>query len=72
VYGNYAACRTARASDLDLPELLQTKRIILHITGGEKRAIYEKAPTAGPIGEMPIRSILNQKDVPLTVFWSPV
>lgn len=56
---------------LTLPALLQSRRIILHLVGQEKRKVYEKALAEGPVPEMPIRSVLGQSIVPVTVFWSP-
>lgn len=56
---------------LTLPTLLQSRQIILHLVGSEKRAVYEKALTEGPVGEMPIRAVLNQTISPVTVFWCP-
>ena len=56
---------------LTLPALLQSRRIILHLVGPDKRAVYEKALTEGPVGEMPIRAVLRQTISPVTVFWGP-
>ncbi|MDG4475144.1 6-phosphogluconolactonase [Thiovibrio frasassiensis] len=56
---------------LTLPTLLQSREIILHIVGSDKRIVYEKALAEGPVGEMPIRAILRQTFSPVTVFWSP-
>jgi 6-phosphogluconolactonase len=56
---------------LTLPAILSTLQIFLHITGENKRKVYEKAVAGGPVQEMPIRSILRQKKIPVTVFWAP-
>ena len=56
---------------LTLPALLQSRRIILHLAGPGKRAVYEKALADGPVAEMPIRAVLRQTAVPVTVFWAP-
>ena len=56
---------------LTLPTLLQSRQIILHLVGSEKRAVYEKALTEGPVAQMPIRAVLNQTISPVTVFWCP-
>jgi len=56
---------------LTLPALLQSRRIILHLAGPDKRAVYEQALTKGPVAQMPIRAVLGQTTVPVTVFWAP-
>ena len=56
---------------LTLPGLLQSRRIILHLVGPGKRAVYEKALVKGPVTEMPIRAVLGQATSPVTVFWAP-
>jgi 6-phosphogluconolactonase len=56
---------------LTLPVLLQSRRIILHIVGADKRAVYERALAHGPVAEMPIRAVLGQTIAPVTVFWAP-
>jgi 6-phosphogluconolactonase len=55
---------------LTLPALLDTREIILHITGPEKKAVLERALAAGPPEEMPIRFILRQQTAPLAVYWA--
>lgn len=56
---------------LALPMILNTRRIIIHIEGEDKRQTYEKAAAGGSCPVMPIRYILGQKEVPVTVFWAP-
>ncbi|MFA7316563.1 MAG: 6-phosphogluconolactonase [Sulfuricella sp.] len=56
---------------LTLPALLHSRRIILHLVGAEKRAVYERALANGPVAEMPIRAVLGQTTAPVTVFWAP-
>ena len=56
---------------LTLPALLQSRRIILHLAGPGKRTVYERALADGPVVEMPIRAVLGQATVPVTVFWAP-
>jgi len=56
---------------LTLPALLQSRQIILHLAGPDKRAVYERALAEGPIVEMPIRAVLRQATSPVTVFWAP-
>lgn len=55
---------------LTLPALLNTKRIILHITGQKKQEVYAKACEPGAIEEMPIRAILRQNNIPVDVYWA--
>jgi 6-phosphogluconolactonase len=55
---------------LTLPTLLQSKQIILLLTGDEKRQIYNCALEKGPVSELPIRSILHQSKTPVAVYWS--
>ena len=56
---------------LNLPALLDTRRVMLLITGHAKWQVYERARTAGSSSELPIRALLQQKQVPVDVYWSP-
>lgn len=56
---------------LNLPALLDARRIVLHIEGEPKWQVYQRARSGGPTAELPIRAILVQKEVPVDVFWSP-
>jgi len=56
---------------LTLPAILSSSRIFIHIRGEEKRSAYEKAVSNGPPDEMPIRFILGQVGVPVSVYWAP-
>ena len=56
---------------LTLPALLQSRQIILHIVGVDKRAVYERAMADGPVAQMPIRAVLGQTASPVMVFWCP-
>jgi 6-phosphogluconolactonase len=60
----------ARVS-LNLAALLDSRRIVLHIEGDAKWAVYQRARTPGAPAELPIRAILQQKEVPVDVYWSP-
>jgi 6-phosphogluconolactonase len=51
--------------------LLAADEIIIHITGDEKRKVLDKALAGTDPAEIPVRIILNQTKVPVTVFWSP-
>jgi 6-phosphogluconolactonase len=56
---------------LTLPVLLDTDRIILHITGRKKHFVLEKALADGPVEEMPIRCFLRQSRTPVHIYWAP-
>jgi 6-phosphogluconolactonase len=56
---------------LTLPTILNTREIIVHISGADKRKVYEKAISGGPPEEMPVRYVLRQEKVPVTIFWAP-
>ncbi|HHY48830.1 MAG TPA: 6-phosphogluconolactonase [Alphaproteobacteria bacterium] len=56
---------------LTLPRLLRTAGLYLHIEGDEKAAVLDRALGEGPVDEMPVRAVLRQDSVPVTVFWSP-
>jgi 6-phosphogluconolactonase len=59
----------ARVS-LNLSALLDSRRIALLITGSGKWATYERAAQSGPVADMPVRALLRQHQVPLSVYWS--
>lgn len=56
---------------LTLPAILNSREIILLISGKEKHDTYIKACRQEPAEEMPIRYILNQAQAPVTVYWAP-
>jgi len=56
---------------LNMSALLQSRRIGLLIMGAGKWSTLERADGTGPIAEMPVRALLRQQQVPLTVHWSP-
>jgi 6-phosphogluconolactonase len=56
---------------LNLRALLDSRRIAVVITGKEKWATYERARVHGPASEMPVRALLQQQNVPVSVYWSP-
>lgn len=56
---------------LNLNALLDTRRIVLHIEGEAKWAVYQSAKAHGPVTQLPIRAVLHQQDVPVDVFWCP-
>ncbi len=54
---------------LTLPALLDSRRLILHITGEGKQAVYRRALEPGPPEELPIRAVLASGRV--EVWWAP-
>ena len=60
----------ARVS-LNLASLLDSRRIVLHIEGDAKWAVYQRARAPGTPAELPVRAILQQKEVPVDVYWAP-
>jgi 6-phosphogluconolactonase len=56
---------------LNLTALLDSRRIVLLMTGEAKRKTYAAACAAGPIEDMPVRAVLRQSRIPVDVMWSP-
>jgi len=53
---------------LSLRGLLDSRRIVLQISGAAKEAVYRLALGAGAVADMPIRAILRQSQVPVEVW----
>ncbi len=64
------AAPQARLS-LNLRALIDARAIAVLIVGGAKWATYERARVRGPVLDMPVRGLLLQQNVPVTVYWSP-
>jgi len=56
---------------LSLAGILKAERIVLIISGDEKRRVYEAALAGDDIFEMPVRAVLKQQQVPVDVYWAP-
>jgi 6-phosphogluconolactonase len=56
---------------LNLSALLDTRNLGVLIVGAGKRAVLERARGDGPATELPLRALLRQQRVPVTVYWSP-
>ncbi|MDP3695184.1 MAG: 6-phosphogluconolactonase, partial [Desulfocapsaceae bacterium] len=56
---------------LTLPAILNSRQLVLHLQGEEKKRVLARALGPGDADEMPIRFILRQKTTPLAVYWSP-
>jgi 6-phosphogluconolactonase len=57
---------------LTLRALLDSRRIVLHLTGEDKLDVYRRALADGPVEEMPVRAVLRAT-LPLRVemYWAP-
>lgn len=51
--------------------LLDASEIVLLFFGYHKRSVYERACHGRAIEEFPVRFVLNQHRVPVTVYWAP-
>jgi len=56
---------------LSLHALLQSRELVLMISGETKRRLLERALAEGPVEDLPARAILRQAVVPVSVFWAP-
>jgi 6-phosphogluconolactonase len=56
---------------LNLSALLDSRRIVLLLTGAQKWKTYCAASADGPAEEMPIRCVLRQRRTPVEVMWAP-
>lgn len=53
-----------------LSSIINSKNLILHIIGDEKKAIYEKASESLNPSTYPVSALLHQDFAPITVYWS--
>jgi 6-phosphogluconolactonase len=56
---------------LNLSALLDSRRIVLFLVGGEKWSTYLRASEPGPVDDMPVRAVLRQQRTPVEVVWAP-
>jgi 6-phosphogluconolactonase len=56
---------------LNLSALLDSRRIVLLITGAQKWNTFSAANAEGPVQDMPIRAVLRQHRTPVEVMWAP-
>lgn len=56
---------------LNFAAILDVRRVVLHIEGEEKWSVWQRARAGGSSSEMPIRALLQQKTVPVDVYWAP-
>lgn len=55
---------------LTLPRLLNSQQIVIHISGPSKQEVLQKAQAGDDVMELPIRSILQQQQAPLSIYWA--
>jgi len=55
----------------NLSALLDARRIVLHIVGETKWAVYQRAKQSGSLTDLPVRALLQQQQTPIDIFWSP-
>ena len=56
---------------LNLTALLDSRRVVVLITGESKWRAYAAACAPGPVEDMPVRAVLRQSRTPVDVMWSP-
>ncbi|MGN6148304.1 MAG: 6-phosphogluconolactonase [Rhizomicrobium sp.] len=56
---------------LTLRAILDARWIVILLRGGEKREAYRWALKGTDLREAPVRALLHQSDVPVSVFWCP-
>lgn len=56
---------------LNVAAILDSRRIVLHMEGDEKWAVWQRARAGASNSEMPIRALLQQKTVAVDVYWAP-
>jgi 6-phosphogluconolactonase len=56
---------------LNLSALLDSRRVVVLISGAEKWRTFLAASAPGPIEEMPVRAVLRQTRTPVQVMWAP-
>jgi 6-phosphogluconolactonase len=66
-----AAAAPQERLSFNLRALLDSRRIAVLITGDEKWETYQRARARGAVAEMPVRALLQQQNVPLSVYWAP-
>lgn len=56
---------------LSLPTILNARRLLVVMTGDEKREVVERAQQPGAVEELPIRALLQSGHTDLQVAWAP-
>jgi 6-phosphogluconolactonase len=69
--GTWAPVAPQARLSLNLTALLDSRRIVVLITGESKWRTFAAACAPGPVEDMPIRAVLRQSRTPVDVSWSP-
>lgn len=56
---------------LTLTGLLKSQRLIVLLTGEDKLNVFRQARQPGAVEAMPIRAVLQQDQIPVTLYWAP-
>ncbi|MBU2886455.1 6-phosphogluconolactonase [Gilvimarinus agarilyticus] len=56
---------------LSLNGIVNSRHLLLLISGEEKLATYREALAGDNISGMPVRAVLQQDQIPVTVYWAP-
>lgn len=56
---------------LTLNGLLQSRHLMLLITGEEKLKVFREAQAGNDVAAVPVRAVIQQEQVPLIVYWAP-
>ncbi|MDG0969076.1 MAG: 6-phosphogluconolactonase [Porticoccaceae bacterium] len=55
---------------MTLPKLLDSQEIIIHLCGANKMVVLERALAGQDRNELPVRSVLHQTEIPVSIYWS--
>jgi 6-phosphogluconolactonase len=69
--GMWAPVAPQARLSLNLSALLDSRRVVLLLSGAGKWRTFLAASAPGPIEDMPVRAVLRQARTPLQVMWAP-
>jgi 6-phosphogluconolactonase len=69
--GMWAPVAPQPRMSLNLSALLDTRKVVILISGAEKWQTYRAASQEGPTADMPVRALLRQTRTPVEVMWAP-
>jgi 6-phosphogluconolactonase len=55
---------------MTLPRLLNSRKIILHLSGDNKLDVLNQALNGDDIEELPVRAVLSQSLAPVDIYWA--
>lgn len=55
---------------MTLPRLLNSQKVILHLSGDNKLEVLNQVLNGDDIKELPVRAVLQQSRVPVQIFWA--